>query len=138
MANNEDSLAVESSDNVSEQEGKILEISGETKFFIKNEEEMVGGNENRNLPKSSEISTPKSTEISEEIYQSLYKKGYVRPSTLITEVSDSSNDDEVDEENSDCENCKKSTEMAALASKVEDMMIPEDKKDDVDDKSKQE
>ena len=35
MANNEDSLAVESSDNVSEQEGKILEISGETKFFIK-------------------------------------------------------------------------------------------------------
>ena len=119
MANNEDSLAVESSDNVSEQEGKILEISGETKFFIKNEEEMVGGNENRNLPKSSEISTPKSTEISEEIYQSLYKKGYVRPSTLITEVSDSSNDDEVDEENCDCKNCKKDTERAALASKAE-------------------
>ena len=60
MANNEDSFAVDrpdSSENVSDQDGKILEISGDTKFFIKIEEEMMGGNENRNLPKSTEIST---------------------------------------------------------------------------------
>ena len=126
MANNEDSFAVdrpESSDNESDQEGKLLEISGETKIFIKNEEEMVGGNENRNLPKSTEIST--------EIYRSLYKNGYVRPTTLITDVSDSSSDDEVDEENCDCENCKKGNEMAALASKVEDMMIPDKTMDEI-------
>ena len=100
----------------------------------------MGGNENRNLPKSTEISTPKSTKISDEIYRSLFKNknGYVRPTTLITDVSDSSNDNEMDEGNCDCKNCKNGTEMAALASKVEDMMIPEDKKDDVDDKSKQE
>lgn len=54
MANNEDSFAVdrpESSDNKSDQEGKLLEISGDTKIFIKYE--MVGGNIptqiNRNL-----------------------------------------------------------------------------------------
>ena len=135
MANKEESFAVdrpESSDNESDQEGKVLEISGETKFFIKNEEEMVGGNENRNLPKSTEISTPKSTEISTEIYQSLYKNGYVRPTTLITDVSDSSNDNEVDEENCDCENCKKGTDMAALASKVEDMIAASKTLDTVD------
>ena len=116
MTNNEDSFAVdrpESSDNESDQEGKLLEISGDTKIFIKYEKEVVGGN----IPKSTEISTPKSTEISDEIYRSLYKNGYVRPSTLITEVSGFSSDDEVDEENM-------GDEMAALASKVEDLMIP--------------
>ena len=58
MANNKDSFAVdcpEFSNNQSDQEGKILEISSDTKFFIKYEEEMVGGYENRNLPKSTEI-----------------------------------------------------------------------------------
>ena len=122
MAKNEDSFAVdrpESSDNESDQEGKLLEISGDTKIFIKYEKEMVGGN------------IPKSTEISDEIYRSLYKNGYVRPTTLITEVSGSSRDDEVDEENCGCENCKKGTEMAALASKVEDMMIPDKTMDEI-------
>ena len=122
MAKNEDSFAVdrpESSDNESDQEGKLLEISGDTKIFIKYEKEMVGGN------------LLNSTEISDEIYRSLYKNGYVRPSTLITEVSDSSSDDEVDKENCDCENCKKGNEMAALASKVEDMMIPDETMDEI-------
>ena len=122
MAKNEDSFAVdrpESSDNESDQEGKLLEISGDTKIFIKYEKEVVGGN------------IPKSTKISDEIYRSLYKNGYVRPSTLITEVSGSSSDDEVDEENCDCENCKKGNEMAALASKVEDMMIPDKTMDEI-------
>ena len=122
MANNEDSFAVdrpELSDNESDQEGKLLEISGDTKIFIKYEKEMVGGN------------LLNSTEISDEIYRSLYKNGYVRPSTLITEVSDSSSDDEVDKENCDCENCKKGNEMAALASKVEDMMIPDKTMDEI-------
>ena len=120
MAKNEDSFAVdrpESSDNESDQEGKLLEISADTKIFIKYE--MVGGN------------IPKSTEISEEIYRSLYKNGYVRPNTLITEVSESSSDDEVDEENCDCKNCKKGNEMAALASKVENMMIPDKTMDEI-------